>query len=119
MMITTTRKRDIMRIATEIFLRDANVATKIKKTTTIEIAITVTQEVIADQLIFSGEIKENMEIRQDQFFKTLAVHVMELADDSIIDLGEIFMCLARKMTISTNRKVRITEKWITALMRVQ
>ena len=113
-MITTTLERAIMRIVTEIFHRDANVATIIKKTFTI-----VTQGVMADQPIFSDEIKEIMEIHPDRFFKMLEVHVTEPEDDSIIDLGEIFMYPAQKMTTFTNRKVRITEKWITALMRVQ
>ena len=94
MMTTTTPKRVITRIVTEIFLRDENVAMKITKTTTIEITISVTQGVIADQLIISGEIREIMEMHQDQFYKKLEVHVMEFADDSITSLGEIFMCLA-------------------------
>lgn len=117
MMITTILPHVIITIAIEIFHLDANVA--IVKTTTIGTTFTMTQEMIADQLIFSGEIKEIVDIHQIQFFRTQEVLVMNLVDDSIIGLDGIFMYLAQKTIILNHRKVRIKEKWITVLMRVQ
>lgn len=89
--ITTILNRVIIIMVTKICLRDENVSTKITKITTTKTAITIIQGLIADQLIFSVEITDSMQIHRIQYSKKLEEHVMELADDSIIDLGEIFM----------------------------